>query len=74
MYAWGSAADKNLKLAVQTLTGMSSAPGGVNAGDGGQAAAGDSASVLRLALVGGVALLAGGLVLVPRRRKSLRSS
>ncbi len=32
VYAWGSAADKNLALAVQTLSGMHSAPGGVPAG------------------------------------------
>ncbi|MEU6803314.1 DUF4397 domain-containing protein [Streptomyces neyagawaensis] len=32
VYAWGSAEDKNLALKVQTLTGMHSAPSGVNAG------------------------------------------
>jgi hypothetical protein len=32
VYAWGSAQDKNLALKVQTLTGMHSAPSGVNAG------------------------------------------
>ncbi|MEO7060798.1 MAG: DUF4397 domain-containing protein [Lapillicoccus sp.] len=66
VYAWGSAADKNLALAVQTITGMDSAPGGVNAGNGGQAAAG--ADVARALLVGGAALAVGGLVLLPRRR------
>jgi Domain of unknown function (DUF4397) len=35
VYAWGSAKDKNLKLAVQTITGLHSAPGGVPSGTGG---------------------------------------
>lgn len=65
VYAWGSAADKNLKLAVQTITGLHSAPGGVPAGSGGQAAGSDTA---RLALIGSAAALAGGLVIVSRRR------
>lgn len=40
MYAWGSASDENLDLAVQTITGLDSAPSGVPSGTGGQAAAG----------------------------------
>ena len=36
VYAWGSAADSNLQLAVQTIDGLHSAPGGVPAGSGGQ--------------------------------------
>ena len=69
MYAWGSAADKNLKLAVQTLSGMHSAPGCVPAGAGGQAAAArESSEVARYAAVVGAAAAAGGLVLVSRRR------
>lgn len=39
VYAWGSAEADNLQLAVQTISGMHSAPGGVAAGSGGQAAA-----------------------------------
>jgi Domain of unknown function (DUF4397) len=35
VYAWGSATDKNLKLAVQTIKGLHSAPGGVPSGTGG---------------------------------------
>jgi hypothetical protein len=35
VYAWGSATDKNLKLAVQTISGLHSAPGGVPSGTGG---------------------------------------
>jgi len=65
VYAWGSAADKNLKLAVQTIAGMHSAPGGVPAGSGGQAATGTDLG--RIALIGSAAALAGGLVLVRRR-------
>ncbi|MDQ2758660.1 MAG: DUF4397 domain-containing protein [Actinomycetota bacterium] len=68
VYAWGSAADKNLKLAVQTIGGMDSAPGGVNAGNGGQAAAGSD--LTRGLLIGGAAVVAGGLVLLPRRRRT----
>jgi hypothetical protein len=35
VYAWGSAADNNLELAVQTISGLHSAPGGVPSGTGG---------------------------------------
>jgi hypothetical protein len=38
VYAWGSAADKNLKLAVQTVSGLHGNPSGVPGGTGGQAA------------------------------------
>jgi hypothetical protein len=69
VYAWGSASDKNLKLAVQNIAGMDSAPGGVPAGSGGQAASLTSGTDLgRLALIGSAAALAGGLVLISRRR------
>jgi len=37
VYAWGSAADGNLALATQTLSGLHSAPGGVPSGDAGLA-------------------------------------
>ena len=67
VYAWGSAADKNLALATQVLTGMHSAPGGVPAGAG--VGAGDESSqAARWAAVAGVSALAGGLVLAGRRR------
>lgn len=69
VYAWGSAADKNLELAVQTISGMHSAPGGVNAGSGGQAAAGDTG---RYVAIAGAAALAGGVVLVGRRKAATR--
>ncbi len=38
VYAWGSAEDGNLKLAVQTISGLHSSPTGVPGGTGGQAA------------------------------------
>jgi hypothetical protein len=38
VYAWGSLADSNLALAVQSITGLHSTPGGVPAGEAGLAA------------------------------------
>lgn len=74
VYAWGSAADDNLQLAVQTISGMHSAPGGVAAGSGGQAAAlGDGAGQGWWIAAG--ALVAGSLALVvvrPRRSAARR--
>ena len=68
VYAWGSAKDNNLKLAVQTISGMHSSPGGVNAGSGGQAADGTPAiAAIELVAIGGVA--AGALALVLTRRR-----
>ncbi len=68
VYAWGSAKDNNLKLAVQTISGMHSSPGGVNAGSGGQAADGTPATAaIELVAIGGVA--AGALALVLTRRR-----
>jgi hypothetical protein len=68
VYAWGSASANNLKLAVQTISGMHSAPGGVNAGTGGQAAQGASAvAAVGLVALGGMA--AGGMALVAMRRR-----
>ena len=65
VYAWGSASQNSLKLALQTISGMHSAPGGVNAGSGGQAA--DGNPWLAVAL-GGAA--AGGFALVVTRRRA----
>ncbi|MGW7051153.1 DUF4397 domain-containing protein [Streptomyces sp. NPDC054887] len=42
VYAWGSAADKNLALATQTLSGMQSSPNAVNAGGNGAAVTSNS--------------------------------
>ena len=63
VYAWGSAADQNLALATQVLTGMHSAPGGVPAGAGGE-----SSQAARWAAIAGASAVAGGLVLASRRR------
>ncbi|MBB5833272.1 DUF4397 domain-containing protein [Kribbella italica] len=38
VYAWGSASGKNLKLAVQTISGLHGNPSGIPGGTGGQAA------------------------------------
>ena len=59
VYAWGSAEDENLKLAVQTIKGMHGNPGGVPGGTGGQAA-GSSLSALAFALLG-VGVLGGAV-------------
>lgn len=71
VYAWGSAQDKNLALKTQTLTGMHSAPGGVPAGESGQAAAHNESLPLGALSLGAVsALAAAGLLL--RLRNSAR--
>lgn len=76
VYAWGSAADKNLKLAVQTIAGLHSAPGGVPAGSGGQAAAATTGGPAydRLALIGAVGALTGFLALTAGRRQGRATS
>ncbi|MEW1905242.1 DUF4397 domain-containing protein [Streptomyces sp. NPDC086147] len=67
VYAWGSATDKNLALKTQTITGMHSAPGGVPAGETGQAAGANNNAALGTLAAGAVlALGAGGYFL--RRR------
>lgn len=63
VYAWGSLADQNLKLAVQTIEGLHSSPasvpgardGSADAGGAGSAAAGGIAALALLAGVWGVA-------------------
>jgi len=52
VYAWGSAEDDNLKLAVQTIKGMHGNPNGVPGGTGGQAASVPGTSVAAAALLG----------------------
>jgi hypothetical protein len=64
VYAWGSLEDDNLKLAVQTISGLHSNPGGVHAGEVGLAA---QQSPAPLAAVG-LALVAAAVLL--RRRLS----
>ncbi len=68
VYAWGSAKDKNLKLATQSISGMHSSPNGVPSGSGGQVAAADETGRYAMATLG--ALAAGGLVFFAGRRKS----
>lgn len=68
VYAWGSAGDNNLKLAVQTVKGMHSAPGGVPSGTGGQAQDGVPVPLIALTLVG-----AAGAALAARRLAVARS-
>jgi hypothetical protein len=70
VYAWGSAEEGNLDLAVQTIDGLHSAPGGVPGGTGGEAAGSTSADVLPWAATG--ALLAGGAALLLMRRPATR--
>lgn len=75
VYAWGSLADKNLKLAVQNIEGLHSAPAGVPGGRSGAADAGTATGAQSAATVGIGAvillLLAGG-VAASRRQKPLR--
>ena len=72
VYAWGSAEDDNLKLAVQTIEGLHGNPGGVPGGTGGQAADG-GVSPLLLALLGlGVPGLAVSGARMARQQVSIR--
>ncbi|MFD1713993.1 DUF4397 domain-containing protein [Amnibacterium flavum] len=71
VYAWGSAEDGNLALAVQTISGLHSSPDGVNTGEAGLAATGGSSPLLALAaLVGILAVGATGAALALRRAPS----
>jgi hypothetical protein len=58
VYAWGSLDDDNLKLAIQTISGLHSPPHGVDAGEAGLAADGNwaGAGFAALLLVGAAAL------------------
>jgi len=67
VYAWGSAADKNLKLAVQTISGLHSAPAGVPSGTGGLV---DDGFPLPLAAL--VLLSLGGAAFAGRRLMAAR--
>ncbi|MFC5179369.1 DUF4397 domain-containing protein [Nocardioides taihuensis] len=71
VYAWGSAEDDNLDLAVQTIDGLHSAPAGVPGGETGAAVAEEGAPLWALGL-GAASLLALGLAgtrLVPARAR-----
>ena len=73
VYAWGSAEDDTLDVAVQTITGLHSAPGGVPGGEAGLA---EEATVptwaLALGLLSAAALAVGGRRLVPAPRSVRR--
>ncbi|TFB52297.1 DUF4397 domain-containing protein [Cryobacterium tagatosivorans] len=58
VYAWGSLADKNLALAVQTIGGLHSSPEGVPAGEAGLVATNQPSDSTGL-FVGGAAVLMG---------------
>lgn len=62
VYAWGSAADGNLDLAVQTIDGLHGDPGGVPSGEGGLLDGGAAPWMVVLALTGAV-----GAVVATRR-------
>ena len=68
VYAWGSLADKNLQLAVQTIDGLHSAPGSV---PGGRSGAADDGTEQAAATIGfgaaGLALLLGGGIAASRK-------
>jgi len=71
VYAWGSAEDGNLALAVQTVSGLHSNPGGVPSGTAGYLAERDATtSVVAMAGVGALAIAAAaGSALAVRRRQ-----
>ena len=71
VYAWGSAEDGNLDLAVQTIDGLHSAPSGVPGGETGAAAIGEGAPPWALALAAGslAALALAATRLVPARTR-----
>ncbi|NYE19190.1 DUF4397 domain-containing protein [Microbacterium immunditiarum] len=74
-YAWGSLEDGNLALAVQTISGLHSAPDGVNSGTGGQLAAQDAAAQSMLILGGlvvAIGLAASGVVVSRARARAQR--
>jgi hypothetical protein len=68
VYAVGSAEDKSLDLATQTITGLHSAPGGVPSGSGGLAATNPGLTWYALAAAGLLLLILGVRRLVPGRR------
>lgn len=69
VYAWGSAKDGNLKLAVQTISGLNGTPGGVPAGEAGLAAPGTAPwlGAAVLALIAGVVFVRNRLTRVHAR-------
>ena len=75
VYAWGSAEDDNLALAVQTVSGLHSNPGGVPSGTAGYLAQRDATtSLVAMAGVGALAIAAaaGSAIAVRRRQQAQR--
>ena len=71
VYAWGSLQDSNLALAVQTIEGLHSAPGGIPAGSAGLAAESDSRA-LWFGVAGVLALLAAVTAVLRRQVAQVR--
>lgn len=69
VYAYGSAADSTLALAVQTISGLHSNPGGVNAGEAGLAADSDP-TVMWIGAAALAAMVLAAATFVARRRSS----
>ncbi|CAL9534581.1 DUF4397 domain-containing protein [Streptomyces sp. Tu 3180] len=67
VYAWGSAEDDNLALKTQTISGMDSAPNGVDAGESGAMAAGNESATVWLAWGTTGAVAVAGLLAARRR-------
>lgn len=68
VYAWGSLDDDNLALAVQTISGLHSAPSGVPSGELGLADDGSGTSTGLLAALALLAAAAASVVAVRRRQ------
>ncbi|MDN4641058.1 DUF4397 domain-containing protein [Agreia sp. PsM10] len=71
VYAWGSLADDNLALAVQTIGGLHSNPGGVPAGNAGLVATNKPADSTGLLVGGALALLLAALAITAVRSRVL---
>lgn len=67
VYAWGSAADSNLQLAVQTIGGLHSSPSGVPGGSGGQAAQDGVPAAVTVTIAAGLLAMGAGVALLRRR-------
>lgn len=73
VYAWGSAEDGNLAIAVQTIDGLHSGPDGVNTGSAGLVAEDRGAVWMPIALVGAVLALGVTVAVTTRRVAANRS-
>ncbi|MEV6283510.1 DUF4397 domain-containing protein [Kribbella sp. NPDC051770] len=67
VYAWGSASGKNLKLAVQSISGLHGNPSGVPGGTGGQAAQQDGGMPVWIGLLAGALVVGAGVTVVRAR-------